>query len=47
MCVVAVHGNMIPVGAHYCETYDVTRFGARVRVFEPCKDCVVACLGVR
>ena len=26
-------------------SYDVTRFGARARVFEPCKGCVAACFG--
>ena len=44
--VVAVNGNIMSVGAPYCETYDVTRFGARARVFEPCKGCVAACFGV-
>ena len=43
--VVAVNGNIIGVGASYCETYDATRFGARARVFEPCKGCVAACFG--
>ena len=45
--VVAVNGNIIGVGASYCETYDATRFGARARVFESCKGCVTACFGVR
>ena len=45
--VVAVNGNIIGVGASYCETYDATRFGARARVFESCKGCVMACFGVR
>ena len=26
-------------------SYDVPRFGARARVFESCKGCVVACFG--
>ena len=43
MSVVAVNGNIIGVGASYCETYDATRFGARARVFESCKGCVAAC----
>ena len=43
--VVAVNGNIIGVGASYCETYDATRFGARGRVFESCKGCVTACFG--
>ena len=41
--VVAVNGNIIQVGAPYCETYDATRFGARACVFESCKGCVTAC----
>ena len=45
--VVAVNGNIIGVGASYCETYDATRFGARARVFESCKGYVTACFGVR
>ena len=44
--VVAVNGNIIQVGASYCETYDATRFGAGARVFESCKGCVAACFGV-
>ena len=43
--VVAVNGNIIRVGAPYCETYDATRFGAQVCVFESCKGCVTACFG--
>ena len=43
--VVRVNGNIIRVGAPYCETYDATRFGARARVFESCKSCVSACFG--
>ena len=43
--VVAVNGNIIPVGVPYCETYDATRFGARACVFESCKGCVAACFG--
>ena len=45
MSVVAVNGNIIGVGASYCETYDATRFGARARVFESCKGCVAAYFG--
>ena len=45
MSVVAVNGNIIPVGAPYCENCDVTRFGAGACVFESCKGCVVACFG--
>ena len=45
--VVAVNGNIIGVGASYCETYDATRFGARARVFESCKGYVAACFGMR
>ena len=41
--VVRINGNMIQVGAPMVSSYDVTRFGARARVFEPCKDCVAAC----
>ena len=43
--VVAVNGNIIRVGAPYCETYDATRFGARACVFESCKGYVTACFG--
>ena len=43
--VVAVNGNIFPVEAPYCETYDATRFGARACVFESCKGCVTACFG--
>ena len=28
-------------------SYDGMRFGARARVFEACKGCVMACFGVR
>ena len=45
--VVRINGNMIRVGASTLSSYDVTRFGARARVFEPCKGCVAACFGVR
>ena len=45
MSVVAVNGNIIVVGEPYYETYDATRFGARARVFEPCKGYVTACFG--
>ena len=43
--VVAINGNIIRVGAPMLSSYDVTRFGARARVFEPCKGCVAACFG--
>ena len=45
MSVVRINGNIIRVGAPYCETNDATRFGARARVFEPCKGYVTACFG--
>ena len=45
MSVVRINGNIIRVGAPYCETYDATRFGARACVFESCKGCVTACFG--
>ena len=45
--VVRINGNTIPVGARTLGSYDVTRFGARARVFESCKGCVLACFGVR
>ena len=45
--VVAVNGNIIGVGASYCETYDATTFDARARVFKSCKGYVTACFGVR
>ena len=35
----------VSLGAPYCETFDATRFGARARVFEPCKGYVTACFG--
>ena len=43
--VVAVNGNIIRVGAPMLSSYDVTRFGARARVFESRKGCVAACFG--
>ena len=43
--VVAINGNIISVGAPMLSSYDVTRFGARARVFESCKGCVAACFG--
>ena len=45
--VVAINGNIIRVGAPMLmlSSYDVTRFGARARVFEPCKGYVAACFG--
>ena len=45
MSVVAINGNMRPVGAHTLSSYDVTRFGAGASVFESCKGCVAACFG--
>ena len=45
--VVRIYGNMIQVGAPILSSYDVTRFGARARVFEPCKGCVAACFGAQ
>ena len=45
MSVVAINGNFIQVGAPMLSSYDVTRFGARARVFESCKGCVTACFG--
>ena len=45
--VVRIYGNMIQVGAPILSSYDVTRFGARARVFELCKGCVAACCGAR
>ena len=44
--VVAVNGNIIPVGAPTLSWYDAMRFGARARVFESCKGYVTACFGV-
>ena len=43
--VVRINGNIIPVGARTVSSYDVTRFGARARVFESCKGYVAACFG--
>ena len=45
--VVAVNGNIIGVGASYCETYDATTFDARARVFKSCKGYVTACFEAR
>ena len=42
--VVRINGNIIPVGAPTVRSYNVPRFGAGARVFEPCKGCVAACL---
>ena len=47
MSVVAINGKIIPVGAPTVSSYDVTRFGARARVFESCKGCVASCFGAR
>ena len=44
---VRINGNIIQVGGPTRMSYDVLRFGARARVFEPCKGCVVACFGAR
>ena len=44
--VVRINGNLRWVGDPTVSSYDVTRFGARARVFEPCKGCVAACFGV-
>ena len=43
--VVRINGNITCVGAPTLSSYDIPRFGARVRVFEACKGCVVACFG--
>ena len=43
--VVRTNGNRIPIGDPITGSYDVTRFGARELMFEPCKGCVAACLG--
>ena len=43
--VVASNCNIIKVGVPTPSSYDATRFGARARVFESCKGCVVACFG--
>ena len=45
--VVAVNGNIIPVGAPTVRSDHATRFGAGARVFESCKGCVVARFGAR
>ena len=45
MSVVAINGNFIRVGAPILSSYDVTRFGARARVFESCKGYVAARFG--
>ena len=49
MPAVRINGNIIqvPVGAPILRYYDVTRFGARARVFESRKGCIAACFGVR
>ena len=43
--VVRINGNIILVGGPTVISYDGMRFGARARVFEPCKGCVLACFG--
>ena len=43
--VVRINGKTIQVGAPTLGSFDVTRFGARELMFEPCKDCVAAYFG--
>ena len=43
--VVRINGNIISVGGPTERSHDGMRFGARARVFEPCKGCVLACFG--
>ena len=43
--VVRINGNTVPVGDPGLGSYDVTRFGARELMFEPCKGCVAAYFG--
>ena len=43
--VVRINGNIIAVGGPIVIPYDGMRFGARARVFEPCKGYVLACFG--
>ena len=43
--VVRINGNIIAVGGPSVMSYYGMRFGARARVFEPCKGCVLACFG--
>ena len=43
--VVRINGKTIQVGAPTLGSFDVTRFGARELMFEPCKGCVAACFG--
>ena len=45
--VVRINGNIIAVGGPIVIPYDGMRFGARARVFEPCKDGVLTCFGAR
>ena len=45
--VVWMNGNIVFVGAPTVISYDGMRFGARARVFEPCKGYVLACFGAR
>ena len=45
MSVVRINGNIVRVGDPTVSSYDVPRFGAWARVFEPCKGCVAACFG--
>ena len=42
---VRINGNMRSVVGPTMLSDDSMRFGARARVFEPCKDCVMACFG--
>ena len=43
--VVRINGNIIAVEVPTGISYDGMRTGARARVFEPCKGCVLACFG--
>ena len=43
--VVRINGNTTRVGARTWGSYDVTRFGARELMFEPCKGCVMTYFG--
>ena len=43
--VVRINGNIILVGGPNVISYDGMKFGARACVFEPCKSCVLVCLG--
>ena len=43
--VVRINGNIVAVGVPTLISYDGMRFGARARVIEPCKGCMLACFG--